>query len=63
MANITHSSMASVRVATLVLTLSAVLGPSTLGSQKVDTALVRAAHDVTAALFSWGATQLGTSSH
>jgi hypothetical protein len=55
--------MASIRVATLVLTLSAVLGPSTLGSQTVDTARVRAAHDVTAASFSWGATQRGTSSH
>jgi hypothetical protein len=55
--------MASVRFATLVLAFSAVPGPSTLGSQTANMALVRAAHDVTAASFSWGTTQLGTSTH
>jgi hypothetical protein len=46
-ANITHSSMASIRFATSALTLSAVLGPSTPRSQTVNTALVRAAYDLT----------------
>jgi hypothetical protein len=41
--NITHSGTAYIRYATLVLAFSAALGPSTLGSQAVNTARVRAA--------------------